>query len=94
MSYSVVSYLYVSFNRLITSVGEERANFLLYITRNYMVSVLRGFHWVFHIIIIEGGIFVLIVVVLGQYLSFALITSTNSTYFMYTFHLGGHCILS
>ena len=27
ISYSVVSYLYVSFSCLITSVGEERANF-------------------------------------------------------------------
>ena len=73
-----------------------------------MVSVLGGFlsllvlgigyvslfHWAFHIIIIEGMIFVLIVVILGQCLSFALITSTNSTYFMYTFRLGRHCILS
>ena len=27
ISFSIVSYLYVSFSRLITSVGEEKANF-------------------------------------------------------------------
>ena len=44
-SYSVVSYLYVSFSRLISSVGEERAIFLLCITRSYVVSVRRDFHF-------------------------------------------------
>ena len=42
ISYSV-SYLYVSFSGLITSVGEERAIFLLSIVRIYVVSVRRGF---------------------------------------------------
>ena len=37
-----VSYLYVSFGGLITSVGEERAIFLLSFTFNDMVSVRRG----------------------------------------------------
>ena len=36
--YSVVSFLYVSFNGLITSVGEERANFSLSITSYYSDS--------------------------------------------------------
>ena len=37
-----VSYLYVSFRGLITSVGEERAIFLLSFTCNNMVSGRRG----------------------------------------------------
>ena len=42
--YSIVSYLYVSFGGLITSVGEERELiFLLLFTCNYVVSVRRGF---------------------------------------------------
>ena len=40
--YSIVSYLYVSYSGLITSVGEERANYLLF-TCNHVVSVKRGF---------------------------------------------------
>ena len=42
-----VSYPYVSCSASITSVGEERANFLLLFTCNYMyvVSVRRGFHF-------------------------------------------------
>ena len=44
ISYSIVSYLYVSFSGLITSVGEERANFsaLVYL---YLIcgSVRLGF---------------------------------------------------
>ena len=41
--YSIVSYSYVSCSGTITSVGEERANFLLSFTCNYVVSVWRGF---------------------------------------------------
>ena len=40
-SYSIVSYLYVSCSGTITSVGEERANFLLSFTCNYVISVRR-----------------------------------------------------
>ena len=36
--YSIVSYLYVSYNGSITSVGEERANFLLSFTGNYCLE--------------------------------------------------------
>ena len=45
MSYSAVSYLYVSFSRLITSNGEERANcsITVYLYLNYVVSVRRVF---------------------------------------------------
>ena len=43
ISYPVVSYLYVSFSGLFTSVREERANFLLSFTCNYVVSVGMGF---------------------------------------------------
>ena len=42
ISYPVVSYLYVSFSGLFTSVRVERANFLLSFTCNYVVSVWRG----------------------------------------------------
>ena len=40
MSYSIVSYLYVSFSRFITLVGEERANYssIVYLYCNYVVS--------------------------------------------------------
>ena len=41
--YFIVSYLYVSCSGSITSIGEERANFLLSFTCNYVVSVRRGF---------------------------------------------------
>ena len=42
---TLVIYLSVSFSGLITStsVGEERAKFLLSLTRDYVVSVRRGF---------------------------------------------------
>ena len=40
---SVVHYLNVTFSRLFTSVGEERADFLLSITRNFVVSIRRSF---------------------------------------------------
>ena len=43
ISYSVGTYLYVSFNGFITLVGKERAIFLLSFTCNYVVSVRRGF---------------------------------------------------
>ena len=43
MAYSVVNNVNVSFVGLITSVGRERADFLLSITRNRVVSVRRGF---------------------------------------------------
>ena len=43
ISYPVVSYLYVSFNGLFTSVREERASFLLSFACNYVVSFGRGF---------------------------------------------------
>ena len=53
MSYFVyvVSCLYVSFSGFIISVGEERANFLLSITRNYEFSVRRGFVFLLWLII-------------------------------------------
>ena len=41
--YSFVVYLYVSVSGSLTSVGEERANFLLLFTCNYVVFVRRGF---------------------------------------------------
>ena len=41
--YSFVMYLYVDGSRSITSVGEERAICLLLFTCNYVVSVWRGF---------------------------------------------------
>ena len=41
--YSFVVYLYVSGSGSITSVGEERAICLLLFTCNYVVSVWRGF---------------------------------------------------
>ena len=41
--YSFVVYLYVNGSGPITSVGEERANCLLLFTCHYMVSVWRGF---------------------------------------------------
>ena len=43
ISYSIVSYLYVSLSGLKTSVGEQRANVLLSFTCIYMVSVWIGF---------------------------------------------------
>ena len=42
IAYSAVYYLNVSSSGLITSVGEERAVFLLSITRNFVVSVRRN----------------------------------------------------
>ena len=42
ISYSIVSYLYVSFSGLITSVGEEKAIFLLSFTCNYVFFVRGG----------------------------------------------------
>ena len=41
--YSIVSYLYVSCSRLITSVCEERANLSAIFTCNYVVSILEWF---------------------------------------------------
>ena len=41
--YSIVIYVYISCSGLITSVGEERAYFLLSFTCNYVVTVRRGF---------------------------------------------------
>ena len=41
--YSFVVYLYVNGSGSITSVGEERAICLLLFTCNYVVSVWRGF---------------------------------------------------
>ena len=41
--YSIVRYLYVRFSGLITSVWEERANFLLSFTFNYVIFVRWGF---------------------------------------------------
>ena len=43
ISYSIVSYFHLSCSGLITSVGEERAIFLLSFTCNYVVSVSEGF---------------------------------------------------
>ena len=43
MSYSIVSYLNVSCSGPITSVGEERANLSAMFTCYYVVSVWRGF---------------------------------------------------
>ena len=42
ISYSILSYLYLSFSGLITSVGEERALFLPSFTCKYVVFVRRG----------------------------------------------------
>ena len=62
--YSIVSVLYVSCSGSITSVEEVRPNFSASFTCNYVVSVRRGFlflwaalfycgtHWAFHIIIL------------------------------------------
>ena len=41
--YSFVVYLYVNGSGSITSVGEERANLSAVVTCNYVVSVWRGF---------------------------------------------------
>ena len=41
--YSFVVYLYVNISGSITSVGEERANLSAVFTSNYVVSVWRGF---------------------------------------------------
>ena len=35
--------IFVNYNGSITSIGEEKANFLLSFTCNYMASVRRGF---------------------------------------------------
>ena len=44
ISCSVVSYSYVSFSGLITSVGEERANFSVIVySCNYVVSIWMSF---------------------------------------------------
>ena len=43
ISFSIVSYLYVSCSGSITSVGEERAIFLLLFAYNYVYSVGRDF---------------------------------------------------
>ena len=42
ISYSVVSYLFVSFSVLIISVGKRELNFLPSFTCNYIVSVRRS----------------------------------------------------
>ena len=43
ISYSVVTYLYVSFSGVIIPVWEERAIFLLPFTGNYVSFIWRGF---------------------------------------------------
>ena len=70
--HAIVSYLYVSFCGLITSVGEETAIFSAMVSCNYVVSVRSGFpfllvlgkccvinwgtHCAFHILVIILGL--------------------------------------